>query len=541
MTDLSQMSTEQLLALYGQQAPAEASGSVPIDPLKPPPAPLTEAQLAAYGQRRQQGDQPLAWSDVPGQMVSNFIPSATQFGADIYNTFAHPIETLTNIGNVGSGVAQKLGLKSGEEDIPYADAVGQFYKERYGSLEGFKRALAQDPVGVSADLSTALSGGSLALAKAPGVAGTVGRVAGAVSTATDPIRAPVALAGVAAKKVALPALSGVSGDVIEAAQTAARTGGARSESARDFMRGAGDIEDIAGDAHKALDQMRVQRQQAYRADMKALAKDRTVLDFTDIDKSVGRMSDVGTFKGVEWQRSARPIRDMIINEIDYWKSLDPALYHTPEGMDALKKSIGDIGNRVGLENKAGRLVVKEAVDAVKATIEAQSPGYAKTMKAYHNASNALDNMRSTFSLNDPAKTDSALRKLTSAMRNNVNTNFGQRAKMLDELDKLQPGLKDKIAGATLNTWTPRGLSGAVLSNTLTQAIPAALTGGFGGLAALPFQIAASSPRVIGEGARLTGLAQRYGGRFVPTGAEAARQAGRTEPKRLYIDTTEWGR
>ena len=44
-----------------------------------------------------------------------------------------------------------------------ANAVGQEYKSKYGSAEGFKRAIAEDPASVLADVSTVLTGGGAAL------------------------------------------------------------------------------------------------------------------------------------------------------------------------------------------------------------------------------------------------------------------------------------------------------------------------------------------------------------------------------------------
>jgi hypothetical protein len=95
----------------------------------------------------------------------------------------HPIDTATNIGNIGKGVMQKLGIMEGKDAEPYADAVGKFLVDRYGSGEAIKKTIATDPVGMAADIATVLSGGELALARAPGMVGKAAQVAGAVGRA----------------------------------------------------------------------------------------------------------------------------------------------------------------------------------------------------------------------------------------------------------------------------------------------------------------------------------------------------------------------
>lgn len=532
MTDLSRMTDDQLLALYQQGQPLAA-----------PQAPLTADQLARAGQQRQQADQPLNWSDVPGQAARNFIPSAVQFGKDIVEPFLSPIETVKNIGTIGQGYAQKLGVSIGPDDpqaTAAADAVSGHFADRYGSAEGFKRALATDPVGVAGDLSTVISGGSGLAARVPGVAGRATRAASAAARAIDPLTLPL-MAGGEIARTGLGLTTGVGRGAVQGAYEAGRSGGFASETLRDAMRGNTPLEDVVLDARGALDSMRRSKQDAYRNDMSALSRDRTVLDFSGIDRAISNMSSVGTFRGTPIQRSADRYRDRIINEIDYWKAQDPATYHTPEGLDALKKSIADIGNDIPIENRAARLIVKQATDAIKQTIQSQSPGYANTMRAYERASRMMDELTRTFNLGERGSVDSALRKLTSAMRNNVNTNFGRRTQLLQELERQRPGITNQITGASLNSWEPRGLARlAAGAAGIGQVGGAIMSGGLAPLATIPAQLAISSPRVVGEAARFAGATTR---RARPRAvAEASRQYGRNDgepPRRVYIDTSQF--
>jgi hypothetical protein len=139
---------------------------------------------------------PIAWGDVPGMAMKNIGPSAKQFGSDIVQPFLHPVETAKSLGNLGLGIIQKV-IPGEQEAEKYADAVGQFFADRYGGEEELKRTLATDPVGFLADVSTVLTGGGALAAKLPGMAGKVGQIAGTAGRAIDPltqaIKAPAAL------------------------------------------------------------------------------------------------------------------------------------------------------------------------------------------------------------------------------------------------------------------------------------------------------------------------------------------------------------
>jgi hypothetical protein len=542
MTDLSQLSTEQLLAAYNQQTqqPTQQAGpdlsSMSTEQLlaafnqaqQPQQAPqqsqsqLTPEQLVASGQQTLAGDQPMTWSNVGKQALRNAPASAKQFGYDLIQPILHPIETVKNIGTAGQGLAQKLGVSIGPDDpeaTRAADAIGEHFSGRYGSMEGFKKAVASDPVGVLGDASMVLSGGETALARLPGTAGRIAsKTAGVAARAIDPltyaVRAPVAAAMKAGETTA-GMLTGVGPEAVRTARVAAKESVEGSQAVRDQMRGRVEPSDIVTDANHAADQMRQAAQTSYRSDMRALANDRTVLNWGDINRAIRDMNSVGTFKGQVLDRSTQALRNEITTEIARWRKLDPAQFHTPEGFDALKKSINDLGSNIPFDNKPARLVVKEAADAVKNTIVKQAPVYADTMRNYHTYADRLREIQTTLGVASRATTDSALRRLTSIMRNNVNTNFGQRGRLADELQAAgAPQLRNKIAGASLNSWTPRGLAGVPAGGGLLGILATAIPSGGASLAALP-ALAATSPRLVGETARGLGALQRRFARAGP--------------------------
>lgn len=110
----------------------------------------------------------LSWGDVPGKVVENFIPSAKRAVGELVDAVSNLDDTTEALGNLAVGTGQKVwrNITGGEEkgDKEWAaDAVGQYFADRYGSMDGFKRALAYDPVGVLSDMSTVFTGGAGAL------------------------------------------------------------------------------------------------------------------------------------------------------------------------------------------------------------------------------------------------------------------------------------------------------------------------------------------------------------------------------------------
>lgn len=176
------------------------------------PEGATQDQVVAEIQKRQQQQPaPMTAGDVASGAIRNFPSSAGRFVKDIAEPIMHPIETAKTIGKVGLGAAEyATGGAIGTEHEPYAAAVGKFFVDRYGGIENVKHTLATDPVGFAADLSTVLTGGETALARAPGIAGRAAEVAGTAGRAVDPIlgaaratRGAAAVASVPMRNVAL--------------------------------------------------------------------------------------------------------------------------------------------------------------------------------------------------------------------------------------------------------------------------------------------------------------------------------------------------
>jgi hypothetical protein len=306
------------------------------------------------------------------------------------------------------------------------------------------------------------------------------------------------------------------------------------------MRQTKPIDEIVTDARSAVDQMRQDAQAAYARDMAATNRNPAQLKFNDIDAAINRMDNIVNFQG-----RARPellgVRNDLLKVINEWKGLDPAKFHTPAGFDELKKNIYDIVEKIPYEQRTQRKIAGDIFGAVKDTIVKQDPTYAKTMANYEKAADQLNEVERSLTGRSNAPIDTALRKLTSVMRNNVNTNFGKRAALMQTLqDAGAPQLTNKIAGASLNSWEPRGLARVIGGGGVAGAIGTALmTGNPLPLAAIPASLAIGSPRAVGEGAHALGVAQRYLNSARPLAELSGRTLGQLP--RVEMDTTNWGR
>ena len=504
------------------------------------------------------------WADVPGQAWENAPESGKQFASDIWQMISHPIETGTAIVDLSKGIASKVvpGL---ELDETSADAFGQFIVDRYGGDEGdvfagLRRTLANDPVGALADLSAFFTAGGMAVAKggmmAGKVAGTAAKAVGKVPdlatfpaaqaasrglqhTATagqaiarggeavadvakfaDPAYTAVRGAGEISRRTgatgllaAAPALAPglLSGTGITPIIEAARSGfvepifGEGGKAFRRHIRGGGDLRQLVSDVRDALQNLRKDRAEHYKANIAPITKDATVLDYSLVDKALDKAiadnSRAGKTKSAEVQTALNKIKETVAE----FRLEEPALWHTVEGMDFIKQRIGslvDFGNKHADANRATQAMYRAVGDIIKK----QASDYADVMADYGRASDEIWEIEKALSLGGKVAQDTIVRKLTSIMRNNVATNYGLRGEQVRRL----AGVSDKpiipsIAGQAMGSWEPRGLARTPSAFSL----PGMFAGGYLVDPLFYAGIPLSSPRLVGEvahlGGRLAGL------------------------------------
>lgn len=454
----------------------------------PPPEVQTEAPAPS-------------WSQVPAKALVNAPESAWNFAKNLVHPVMHPIDTMEGIGSTALGLMEKAGLYGHAGYEKNADAVGKMVMDRYGSVDNLKKTLASDPVGVAGDLSTVLTGGGSLAARAPGILGKVGEAANVAGRVVDPLNAvttPAKLgAGLATHTSGT--LTGAGGRSFEEAAKAGFEGGDAAKVFRDNMRGNVPLESVVQDARSALDNMRRERGADYKTGMSGVAINQTPVPLTawrDIYNAVHDAESIKSFKGQELDPKTTAIRDQLRQDVSDWTRLPANDFHTAEGMDALKRKIGN--TRDALEKGTPERAVADIYyNAVRKAIQTHVPEYGQIMEGYGKASDTLREIEKTLSLpRDERKVnvDTSLRKLQSVLRNNVNTNFGQREKMVEYLERNgSPHLMQALAGQTLNSWTPRGLNRLAAALGLEEA---ALHADRAGKIAmiLPFM----SPRMMGE-------------------------------------------
>jgi hypothetical protein len=430
---------------------------------------------------------------------------------DVIGIVQNPLSAMTGgairkASSVYPELATSVGLPEPDTGTERLAGAGMRGLVGAGSMTGLGSALANAPRAIGA-MGSALSASPVAQS-ASGITGAVApeivRQAGGDERAQMAAGVIGALSPTAIAQLA-PKLGGKIADVIgtlgthtggEPIRQAAKAGLRGGEAQASFienMRGNVPVDDVLATAKQNLQNMAAAKASEYRANMAGVKSDKTILSLDPIGEDIAKAYNQVTFKGQIKNAKGADVLKKISDAVGDWKELNPAEFHTPEGLDALKQSIGGIVESIPFEEKTARMVGTNIYNSIKNEITKQAPVYAKTMKQYSDASEQIKEIEKALSLGNKASQDTAMRKLQSLMRNNVNTNYGKRLELAKSLES-QGGneILPALAGQALNTITPRGLGGAVAGGL-----------GMGGYAlggpalAVPI-LAGQSPRLMGE-------------------------------------------
>jgi hypothetical protein len=463
-------------------------------------------------------EQPKSYSTMGalGTGAINLIPSTGRLLKGAYQAVRHPIDTANTLADLGAGEIYKALPQSFQEQLDKSDvalvgqnkaqetktralnlanALNQDYSKKYGSYEGFKTAFAEDPASILADVSTLLTGGGGALkasnlTKAADVVNQAAKYTNPLYLGTKAVQGAAYIPSHLTKGT-LGVTTGVGKAPIEEAIKAGEANVLKgtttfAENMRNPQRS-----DAVEIARQALDNIRQSKNQQYRGGMVDISKDKSILNFDDIDLARLNTEGIGTYKGKVVNERAADAMNQVKSAINEWKSADPAEFHTPEGMDKLKQKIGGILESIPYEQGTARTAVQNIYNSVKGTISKQAPTYAKVMQDYGEASDLIKEIEKSLSLGKKASADTAMRKLQSIMRNNVTSNYGQRAGAAEELINAGASeLKPALAGQSMSAVLPRGLGGQLET----------YGGGFAALSNPSILMAApfASPRAMGE-------------------------------------------
>jgi hypothetical protein len=438
-----------------------------------------------------------------GGAALNFVPSTFELAADTVKALTLDLpETLEGTAKI---IAGATGLS---DDASSWEAVKDYYVDRYGSYDGFKRALREDPAAIVADVAGIATGGALIAAKTAGTAGKLSRIAalsnaakaaegfGAAASKLDPLvmaaetaKKGANIAGATAEglTVALPAkLAGVTSQDVRQAFDAGRR---ESPEFTAQMTGTADVVDPIAKAKAAVGELYATRSQDYTRRMNRLKRNPETLSFDDVEQALEGVRKVGRHKGIDISGASG-----VWNQIDakFMEFFDAGL-NTVEDFDAMKRAVGGIrdGYAVGTPEYK---VANDVYKSINKTITDKAPVYADIMKDYRLASDTLSDITSSLSTG-AASADTTLNKL----RRSASGRATRGDTVLNILENTQAGkgLGDMLAGQAFRSTEPSTFG------TATGTIGTVTTGSPEALASLGL-----TPRRLGESAY--SLGKKYG-------------------------------
>lgn len=478
-----------------------------------------------------QGAQPdgLSWGETLGGAAINLVPSTFELAADT-------VKALTvNLPDTLEGAAKIIAGATGlSEDETAWQAVKDYYTDRYGSIEGFKRALRSDPASFLADVAGIASGGATLLGKTLGTAAKVSRIAQLADAAkasevfakSASILDPLVLAGKgtkaalstgkgAAETLGLGIPSRAAGVTTADVKQAFQAGREGSPEFVGQMEGAANAENPISKAQQALSELYQQRSADYTRRMDRLKQNPETLDFTDVDDAINNVREVGRHRGIDISSAA-----------DVWDAVDAKVaefaqqgLNTVEDFDAMKRAIGNI--RDGYQPGTPQYkVANDVAKAINATITKKAPVYAQVMGDYRAASDVLSDVTNSLSMG-AASADTTLNKLRRTA-----SGKGPRGRtVLDILESTRSGkgLGNMLAGQALSGKEAAGLTPTISTGAAFAAgSPEPLLGAMlspqrlGRAAYGAGRVAGEAERMLGRtpipavSERLMQLAQRYG-------------------------------
>lgn len=329
--------------------------------------------------------------------------------------------------------------------------------------------------------------------------------------AAGPAIGKVAEYGGKVVKPILGKLSGVGpGAVEEALKSGAKTAGElnpiASKTAFDkALRGDISKDEIVTHAKDALNLLKEQRASAYQSQLDTITQNAKDLDINPIVNATSGLmkrynvkfaadGSLDPSRIAMGQTGRKDVEDVLLTVINWGKQPGD---RTAKGLDVLKRQLDDFYS----DSSQARSFVASLRNAVKETITKEVPEYGKMTAGYSEATKLIKDVEADLMLRKEGMSgrmtaDKTLRRLMSSMRDN----FEMRKELVDVLGaKGSQDLAGEIAGYTMNTFAPRGLSGTGPA-LAGQAAYAMFNPKFWPV------IAASSPRVQGEFLRLFGKA-----------------------------------
>jgi hypothetical protein len=481
-------------------------------------APETETPTAAPPAGEPVDYKTMGAGEVAMRGVQALPSSLGKMAGDIGYAVTHLPEAGGALLNLGEGAVSKTaGALGFEQDKAQKaksettlDALFSEYAKRYGSMEGFKEAVATDPVSVFTDLATVIPGVG-ASAKAAGLT----KVAKVLDTAKylDPLTA----AGAATNAVMTPALgiakqglglsTSMGKQALDWAQEVGRSGDKSMQN--DLLRfsyGNADPSDVINAVKGSISEKKAAASKEFTDRKSSLAT--KALPVTELQGAISNAANelqplvdgkgnVYSGRGYDDELNALLKADQIVKAN---KDFSAA------GMHELKVSIRNVFNKSGVFNSPKSGLLNEVLNSIKRTIDNVDPKYQKMMDFWADHMDEINNITDTVGKMGRKGSVYHLAKLLKDLRG------GKNKSIIDDLSKMPSGknLKAMLAGASMRELFPNWLQQA---NPLLQTLGGVGVGtgaAFGMIPHIAGTIAASSPRLVGSAMYGAGLAQRAG-------------------------------
>jgi hypothetical protein len=305
------------------------------------------------------------------QFLENVGNSTGNYIKDMTSIIHSPKQTVEGLRNVINGVGYKTGLFPEHKDAePYADAAGQYYKDRWGGIDNIGNTLWEDPVGGVADFAGLLTLGGAA----PGMAkiGKAGRV-------IDP-------ANLMAKGVG----KGI-GELTKGLSTKLHTGAVKPSTPKNMRRRANILQQMKDDKLKlnqgGIDKLQ-QKLDISQAKQQALIDphaDVTVPSAPIFDKAQAYLNKLFGDPAVDWKivEGAQAELDKFREQMFYTNGSEISLPELQKyKVTHSKNTVYDAAEGKHSAGNIGLKVRNLMANSAKKTLEKKIPGLEKVNKKY---------------------------------------------------------------------------------------------------------------------------------------------------------------
>ena len=481
-------------------------------------APETETPLASPPEAEPVDYKTMGAGEVAMRGVQALPSSLGKMAGDLGYAATHLPEVGGALWNLGEGAVSKAaGALGFEQDKAQKtksestlDALFSEYAKRYGSMEGFKEAIATDPVSVFADLATVVP-----------LAGAGAKAAGLAKTAkvldTAKYLDPLTAAGAATNAVMTPALgiakqglglsTGMGKQALDWAQEVGRSGDKSMQN--DLLRfgyGNADPSDVINAVKGSISEKKAAASKEFTDRKSELAtkklpqnklQDAIYNAAYELQPLVDGKGNVFSGRGYDDELNALlKVNQIVKSNRDF----------SAVGMHELKVSIRNVFNKAGVFNSPKSGLLNEVPNSIKSTIDAVDPQYQKMMDFWSDHMDEINNI--TDSVGKMGRKGSVyhLAKMLKDLRG------GKNKSIIDDLSRMPSGknLKAMLAGASMHELFPNWIQQA---NPLLQTLGGVGVGtgaAFGMIPHIAGTMVASSPRLVGSAMYGAGAAQRAG-------------------------------